>query len=324
MLATPRHRIGGTVALVAVTLSTLLIAAAPGGAQIDEKRAEAAALADKLSDQAKRIASLDAEWRRANDRLDDLNASVAQAELDLAAATQRQNSLKGQLVVQAQNAYVGGGSVSVLKYLITSDSGSQASRGAYLRVVTGRDRQLIGDLKAVREDLLDLGKRLDAARRKAKAQAGALAEDRAGLDAAIRAQRANLAKVQGDLASLVAAEQARRDAEAAQQAAAAAAAAAAALHPSPSAPVSTVPGQILLSAPSLADTFDCIRQLESGNNYAAPGGGAYQFLDSTWQALGYKGTASNAPPAVQDEAAVKLQARSGWSPWTTAALCGRS
>jgi hypothetical protein len=26
---------------------------------------------------------------------------------------------------------------------------------------------------------------------------------------------------------------------------------------------------------------------------------------------------------VQDEAARKLQARDGWSPWTTAPLCGR-
>ncbi len=75
---------------------------------------------------------------------------------------------------------------------------------------------------------------------------------------------------------------------------------------------------------SVADTFACIRQLESGNNYATPGGGAYQFLDSTWQALGYSGTASNAPPAVQDEAARKLQAQEGWDPWTTAPLCGRT
>jgi hypothetical protein len=70
-------------------------------------------------------------------------------------------------------------------------------------------------------------------------------------------------------------------------------------------------------------TFACIRQLESGNNYSAPGGGAYQFQDATWHSLGYSGTASDAPPAVQDEAARKLQARDGWAPWTTAPLCGR-
>ncbi len=322
MLATPRHRIGGKVALVAMALATLAVwtlGAPPGGAQIDEKRAEAAALADKLTQQGRRIAALDAEWRRANDRLADLNASVAQAELELGAATTRQDHLKRQLVVQAQDAYVGGGSIAVIKHLIQTGADDRIARRAYLRVVNGQDRKLIGDLRAVKEDLVDLGKRLEAARRRARAQAGALAEDRIELDAAIRAQRANLGRVQGELASLVAAEQARRDAEAARQAAAASAL----LRPSPSAPISTVPGQILLTSPSVAETFDCIRQLESGNNYASPGGGAYQFLDSTWQSLGYAGTASDYPPAVQDEAALKLQARSGWDQWTTAPLCGR-
>lgn len=323
MPAQPRHRIGVVAALVALMLSTVVGRA--GADQIEDKRAEAAALADRLSDQARRIVALDVEYRKANDRLEDLQAAVAQAEMELAAASQRQDQLKGQLVIQAQDAYVGGGSISVLKYLIRTDQGDQVARRAYLRIVSGQDRKVIGELRAVKEDLVDLGKRLDAARRKAHSAASGLAEDRAALDAAMRAQRGNLTKVNGELSALVSAEQARRDAEAARQAAAAAQAAQAAqaaTHPS-AAPVSTVPGQILLTAPSLAGTFDCIRQLESGNNYAAPGGGAYQFLDSTWQSLGYVGTASNAPPAVQDEAAVKLQARNGWSQWSTAPLCGR-
>ncbi|MBV9284316.1 MAG: transglycosylase family protein, partial [Acidimicrobiia bacterium] len=55
----------------------------------------------------------------------------------------------------------------------------------------------------------------------------------------------------------------------------------------------------------------------------APGGGAYQFLDSTWHAMGYPGTASDAPPAEQDAAAVRLQQQAGWDQWTTAKRCGR-
>jgi hypothetical protein len=137
-----------------------------------------------------------------------------------------------------------------------------------------------------------------------------------------------LAEVNGEIASLVAAEQARRDAESARQAAAAtpvaagvraaSAPAVAPAHPATNAAPAPAAGGSLVN-----DTFACIRQLESGNNYATPGGGAYQFLDSTWQALGYSGTASDASPATQDEAARKLQAESGWSPWTTAPLCGR-
>ena len=70
------------------------------------------------------------------------------------------------------------------------------------------------------------------------------------------------------------------------------------------------------------DTFACIRQLESSNNYRAPGGGAYQFTDPTWHGLGQEGSAQDAPPETQDAMAVELQRRRGWSPWTTAAACG--
>lgn len=62
-----------------------------------------------------------------------------------------------------------------------------------------------------------------------------------------------------------------------------------------------------------------LRECESGDNYAEDSGngyyGAYQFALSTWYGLGFTGLPSEAPPAVQDEAAAELQARSGWGQW---------
>ena len=62
-----------------------------------------------------------------------------------------------------------------------------------------------------------------------------------------------------------------------------------------------------------------LRQCESGGNYAIDTGngyyGAYQFSAATWHGLGFAGLPNQAPPAVQDEAAVELQARSGWGQW---------
>lgn len=71
----------------------------------------------------------------------------------------------------------------------------------------------------------------------------------------------------------------------------------------------------------------CIRQHESGNNYSEDTGngywGAYQFVLSTWQSLGFAGLPSDAPPAVQDEAAYKLYMEQGWAPWPAiSAECG--
>jgi hypothetical protein len=66
-----------------------------------------------------------------------------------------------------------------------------------------------------------------------------------------------------------------------------------------------------------------LRNCESSGNYAENTGngfyGAYQFLLSTWQGLGYSGYPNDAPPAVQDQAAQQLQARSGWGQWPACA-----
>jgi hypothetical protein len=222
----------------------------------------------------------------------------------------------------------------MVKASTMSDAGT---RRTYLGIATNQDLQALERLRAAREDLLAQQKSLADARKAAAAQAAASDADLARLQQAAAAQRALLVKVNGDLTQLVQAEQAKRDAEDARQAAARQAAATAAsaapttAAPATTSPVAAVVGVVAKAAPVIAAataspldaTFACIRQLESGNNYKSPGGGAYQFSDATWHSLGYSGTASDAPPAVQDEAARKLQARDGWSPWTTAALCGR-
>ncbi|HWC38306.1 MAG TPA: transglycosylase family protein [Acidimicrobiales bacterium] len=59
-----------------------------------------------------------------------------------------------------------------------------------------------------------------------------------------------------------------------------------------------------------------LRQCESGGNYQENTGngfyGAYQFTESTWTGLGYPGRPDQEPPAMQDQGAQRLQARSGW------------
>jgi hypothetical protein len=66
-----------------------------------------------------------------------------------------------------------------------------------------------------------------------------------------------------------------------------------------------------------------LRWCESRDNYADNTGngyyGAYQFSLQTWEGIGYQGLPSNAPPAVQDQAAQRLQARSGWGQWPACA-----
>lgn len=77
------------------------------------------------------------------------------------------------------------------------------------------------------------------------------------------------------------------------------------------------------AAPPTAENFAKLRQCESGGNYKTNTGngyyGAYQFDLATWQGLGYSGRPDQASPETQDQAAFKLQAQRGWSPWPACA-----
>ncbi len=320
MAAPPRRKIGA----LATVLVALLATAPAAGAQIEVKRAEAANVASKLEEQARVIVALDKEHRKARDAVLAADAAVARAEADLAAADRRQDEARRLLAAHAQAAYAGGGSVTFLAQMARATVLDAGARRTYLHVVAGEDRQAIGRLQAAREDLQIRQRSLVEARRAAARQSDAADADLAGLEKAMDGQRALLARTNGELAAMVAAEQDRRDAEAAARQATTTTTAAPKAGASTTSPPATLVAQALpASSGSVDATFSCIRQLESGNNYKAPGGGAYQFQDATWHSLGYSGTASDAPPAVQDEAARKLQARDGWGPWTTAPLCGR-
>jgi hypothetical protein len=168
---------------------------------------------------------------------------------------------------------------------------------------------------------------LDEIHRRAADQARTVGDDLEELQHAMSAQRAQVEQVDGELAVLVAAEQARvaeaaRQEQARRDAEAASARAAQVNVAVPIPYISSGPRATTGPVLSMEEAFACIRQLESGNDYSSGGGGAYQFLDSTWQSLGYDGSAQDHPPAAQDEGARRLQARSGWGQWTTAVYCG--
>jgi septal ring factor EnvC (AmiA/AmiB activator) len=337
MAVPPWRRRIGAVALVVLALSA---GATTASGQVDDKRAEAAAIASKLDEQARTIVALDRDHRRARDELTVADAAVARAEAELAAAARRQDDARRLLGLHAQAAYVGGGSVSLLGRMARATVDTAGARRTYLRVVAGEDRQAIGRLQAAKEDLELRRQSVAEAKKAALGRTEATVADLERLEKAMVAQRSLLARANGELAQLVAAEQARRDAEAAREAAARAAAApppttaaaargavttvpAAAAAPAVAAATPTTAAPAPASSSSVDATFACIRQLESGNNYSSPGGGAYQFQDATWHSLGYSGSAQDHPPAVQDQAARELLARDGWTPWTTAPLCGR-
>lgn len=82
--------------------------------------------------------------------------------------------------------------------------------------------------------------------------------------------------------------------------------------------VTTVPSSEIKVA--TGDIWEALRNCESGGNYSTNTGngyyGAYQFSEATWNSMGTGyAFAHLAPPDIQDDAARRLQARSGWSQW---------
>jgi hypothetical protein len=78
-------------------------------------------------------------------------------------------------------------------------------------------------------------------------------------------------------------------------------------------------GVFAAANPGGDDVWRRLRNCEAGGRYNVNSGngyyGAYQFSAGTWRRLGYGGLPHQAPPEIQDEAARKLQARSGWGQW---------
>jgi Transglycosylase-like domain len=79
-----------------------------------------------------------------------------------------------------------------------------------------------------------------------------------------------------------------------------------------------VPVQAAAGGPG-DDLFAKLRWCEAGGRYNTNSGngyyGAYQMTAGIWRSLGYPGLPHEAAPTTQDEAARRLQARSGWGQW---------
>jgi peptidoglycan hydrolase CwlO-like protein len=321
-MPTPRSLLRACLALAVLVGTTSASVGTGTAGPIEDKRAEAARIAAQIDAGAAHVTQLSKQAWRAKDQLGGTEAALAQATSQATAADAHLHDTQTRLADQAVDAYVHGGSAGLLSELTKSNGSDLGVRRQYASLAAGQDQQAIDDMRAAREDLASRRASLRRIARVWATAASQLSKQTVALNQAQNGEKAMLGKVQGELATLVAADQARRDAEAAARAKAAALAATASRTP-------VVPTSFHGWSPMppgwqpLGGTFACIRQMESGDNYSEPGGGAYQFLDSTWHSLGQPGTASDAPPWVQDAMAVALQQRSGWGQWTTAPLCGR-
>ena len=305
-----RTMVGLSVAVVVSGASAFTGAASAGADSIAGSQARIQALQHEVVQQATRIRGLTLAYEQADARAGALAQQVAADQANLTRLQGVESATASDLRSDAILSYTGGAASAPSG---NTGSADPAIRAEYLQVAAGNlsdavdlyrtqegqvasaEAILAGELRASRVAVLAA----DSARGRAIAQAGQV--------------QAQLVAVQNQLQQLMAAE-------AAAEAAAAAERARAVMPqglPVQGGLVDVV--RTVVGSGGTGGVWLQLRECESGNDYRANTGngfyGAYQFTQQTWSNLGYPGRPDLEPPAMQDQAAQKLQAESGWGQW---------
>jgi cell wall-associated NlpC family hydrolase len=210
-----RRRLVVMVALCALT-GAVVVPGSAGADAIGDKRQEAARLADRLESLRLRGEQLAEAYNDAQVRLAELQVQVAATREELATTEASFEAVRTRMADWAVTSYVEGSSIDpVLSVLSPVDSlESVAGVEGYSAVALGRDDSLRDELRQRGDDTERLGDQLD---RQVKAAEDLAAEVDAAREAAAEAAEdteRELDEVKGELATLVAEEQARRAAAA--------------------------------------------------------------------------------------------------------------
>ena len=184
--------------------------------QIGDKRAQAEAIAAKISTLNRAIEKAAEAANGAQVELDQINGDIAGAQARVAAAEAQRATRSDQMKSYAVDAYVHGTPSNSASP--GEDLGVLAQQQGYLAAAASKQQQVVDELRASQQDIAVQVGELNKAKGAAEAKTKQLRDKKAAALAAVNEQNDLYAKAQGELAGLVAQAQAR-DAE--RQAAAA-------------------------------------------------------------------------------------------------------
>lgn len=320
-------------ALVAPLAGTLASPPAAGAAQLPALKSQAAQLGSQIAAESARVQSLSMQFTSESSRLAQLEVQVRGTDARLASTARKLAAVQVALRRDVVNSFVSGGVTTSIHTLVTSNNTTNAIRQQYLIAANG-DMSTALDRLHAGQRRLDLERSaLLAGEHHLHAAISMLGADRAALLSVVASERASLSEVNGQVLMLVNQQQQAMLASEAQIHTDPIPPGIVAAAASPPPPVLAAPAQPpqqagtgpwgAVPAPPTPAAFAALRQCESGDNYQDDTGngyyGAYQFSLGTWQGLGYSGLPSQAPPAVQDQAARQLQAADGWGQWPACA-----
>jgi peptidoglycan DL-endopeptidase CwlO len=209
----------GRAVLAALACLVPLVATNPASAApADAKRAEARQVASRLETLGDRLSILDEDYNEARLKVLEIERQVANAEQAKADTAVRFDRAKGVARDRAVEAYMTGGGLSRAARLIDGTGDDVLLRNQYLTTAASQDAAAIDGLNAAREDLERETAALAARKADAEAAERRVRDRRREVERLVREQKALLAKVQGEVAALVRAEERRRAEDATRRA----------------------------------------------------------------------------------------------------------
>lgn len=228
LLSRGRRPLAALIAIVALFGVATLAAPSAGSQSIEDKRAEAAAVAERIAALQVEYSTLAEEASAATIELEEVQGRIADAEVELQATQAQRDAKAGELADYSVDAYVGGPGQDEVSAILSSNSEEVPLRLGYIGSVSGNRQQLLEEMDAAQEDVQFRVDELAAAEAEAQALLDRIEQSQAEAQATIDEQEQIEAGLDAEISAMVAEEQAAAAAAAAAEAEAAAAAAPAA------------------------------------------------------------------------------------------------
>ena len=208
-----KHRFArlATALVCCTALAVGTIGSTATGSPIEDKRAEAQRLQQQIDANGMKISSLGEQYNGAQIALEQATARVDAAEQRLAEAHRRTRRIERTVKRRAAALYVSAGHSTPLDAINVSNLREATARGQYAAAAEARDSAMIETLLRSRDHLRVQRAQFEGQRKQARTQRDSAAHARASIETANQRQSQLLSQVKGQIATLMAEDQKRRD-----------------------------------------------------------------------------------------------------------------
>jgi cell wall-associated NlpC family hydrolase len=210
---TARRGVTALVVTAGLVLGATVLVPTAGADEVGDKRAEAAKVADQLDALQSRQMELGAQAERVAYEKQQASDAVGAAQRLLDQTNAELEERRGAVRKWAVDAYQDGNDSPELDAFLTSDANTAVQKKVLLEAGAGNLRDAIDALGSAQQQAEDDKARLEEAQEAVDAKAAELAELKAANDKSVADAASLNSRVQGELQTLVAAEQRRRAAE---------------------------------------------------------------------------------------------------------------